>query len=157
MDKELEPFSWTTSSVSILRTPCLTVPTMGWAPTTVATLKMLEPYVIVRDGMCEVQVYVCTYKTSKCLYLRCSFNILNFPLLATPVSCTNGDIRLVGGLVPNEGRVEVCDNNAWGTVCDDSWDLDNGQVVCRQLGYSIGMYLKLLLSEVGCNVKRSKS
>ncbi len=61
-----------------------------------------------------------------------------FYLLATPESCTNGAVRLVGGMVPNEGRVEVCDNNAWGTICDDSWDINDGQVVCRQLGHSIG-------------------
>lgn len=46
----------------------------------------------------------------------------------------------MNGSVPstssNEGRVELCFNNSYWTVCDDRWDSIDAGVVCRQLRYS---------------------
>ena len=49
--------------------------------------------------------------------------------------CVDGQVRLVGGVTDNEGTVEVCLNNAWGTICHNSWSSDDASVVCGQLGY----------------------
>ena len=56
--------------------------------------------------------------------------------LCVAPACTQGDIRLMGGSNEYQGRVEVCNDGEWGTVCDDDFGTEEAKVVCRQLGFS---------------------
>ena len=60
--------------------------------------------------------------------------------------CTTGNIRLISagsGESLIQGRVEICYQNIWGTVCDDSWSDVDARVVCRVLGYPpLGIYME---------------
>ncbi|XP_029998130.1 deleted in malignant brain tumors 1 protein-like [Sphaeramia orbicularis] len=50
------------------------------------------------------------------------------------VTCSGSQIRLAGSAFTQcSGRVEVFHGGTWGTVCDDGWDLNDVQVVCKQL------------------------
>ena len=95
-----------------------------------------------------ISVLVTTVATTNHLY--------NF--IAAP--CSNGPLRLVGGNVPNEGRVEICLNDVWGTVCDDGWSTTDATVVCRQLGYSTQgqthrpIYVLMFEPDFDCNLPK---
>ena len=56
----------------------------------------------------------------------------NIIILLLALRCRDGETRLSNG---TEGRVEVCYDETWGTVCNDSWSAEEARVVCRELGY----------------------
>ena len=53
--------------------------------------------------------------------------------------CNHGHLQLVGGPVNSEGRVEICIGGVWGRVCHNSWGSSDARVVCRQLGFPVGV------------------
>ena len=50
--------------------------------------------------------------------------------------CTDDDIRLVNGFTYREGRVEVCVDGRWGTVCGEGWGDTEAGLVCARLEFN---------------------
>ena len=62
----------------------------------------------------------------------CNNHILALLVLS---GCSDGDVRLINGTTSYEGRVEICYNGIWGSICDSSWDDWDAAVVCLQMGF----------------------
>ncbi|XP_019863236.1 PREDICTED: deleted in malignant brain tumors 1 protein-like [Amphimedon queenslandica] len=82
-------------------------------------------------------------------------------------TCTTGEVRLADGATEFEGRVEVCENRVWGSVCTVSSSNDgNAYTLCHELGYQGGIVLPnsnfgvsndpILIYELSCGAFQSK-
>ena len=102
------------------------------------TIEILASHVQQRirpPSPCDMQ-----FQAPKGSLLSLFFTDLFFPFSVIPLAegftCEDGHVRLADGAVNTEGRVEICFDQRYGTICDDLWDNTDASVVCRQLGYS---------------------
>ena len=96
---------------------------------------------VVCQGRMECYDIDCTYCNNSVVLLESFTNIqLHFATDTSTMqaNCSTGNIRLVGTedveAGTKEGRVEICINNAWGTVCDKFFGPPDAGVVCHQIG-----------------------
>ncbi len=86
------------------------------------------------DGQ-ELSLNSCNSSQSpSCVTTRNDAGVVCQAIETLPSNCTTGSIRLVDGSNELEGRVEVCINNAWGTVCDNTFSEDEAEIICNVTG-----------------------
>ena len=57
--------------------------------------------------------------------------------------CNDWDLRVMDGASVREGRVEICFNNAWGTICNENYGVTDARILCSQLNFESKQYLLL--------------
>ena len=95
--------------------------------------KLLSPVQLQPALRSDVQVTLHEFLNLVVVVLLKTLIEISFSVLEV---CTNDQIRLSGTSYNTIGRVEVCVNGTWGTICGDFWSNSDASVVCRQLKHS---------------------
>ena len=61
------------------------------------------------------------------------YTVLFTHFLHSENNCSDGDLRLIGGLVDSEGTVEMCQDGGWNSLCSSNWGYQETLMVCEQL------------------------
>ena len=64
-------------------------------------------------------------------------HIINIIILLEFANCEEGAVRLKDGDIEQEGRIEVCANDIWGSICGDGFDFTDAYVVCKELDLGV--------------------
>ncbi|XP_064397907.1 deleted in malignant brain tumors 1 protein-like isoform X2 [Halichondria panicea] len=104
---------------------------MSYTDVTVGTVQLMEDAVTV-----TVEIN-CNNEAEK--FIDCLPSLIDISgrnqVAGLICNCIEGALRMVDGSSYNEGRVEVCSNGRWGTVCGDGWTEREAALVCSRLGY----------------------
>ena len=117
---------------------------MGSGPILMSYMRCDSPQLslLICEQKYEYNKY-CTHHNDVGVKCSCKRNsYLTLYMMIT--DCSHGDMRIPDDSL--SGRVDVCINGGWGTICDSHWDVNDVGVVCRQLGYSFEGILYTLCS-----------
>ena len=88
--------------------------------------------VVIQDSKCPAQSVVTCQPGKTIIYYKMLTVILG-------TAACDPNVRLVDGYTHHQGRVEVCVNGQWGTVCNIQQEMT--EAICFQLGFTaIGRY-----------------
>ena len=63
-------------------------------------------------------------------------NVITYPEPQNDDECEDGQIRLnPTGDSNREGDVQICLKGVWGFICPGGNDVNNAEVICRELNY----------------------
>ena len=76
-------------------------------------------------------------KVKRCISVYQVSCFVPFPFPTESTVCNNGELRTIAA----NGRIEVCFDDTWGTVCSDFWSTPDATVACRELGFANSMHV----------------